>query len=111
MRSTVKAEENRMARPKMKQHELPRLITPNVLWTGGCMELELSGELVHSHFGLYCVRGSEKTILIDAGHPGFVDRIDRSLDWFLGGRQLDYLFITHAEMPHCGLLPKWMAKY
>lgn len=100
-----------MAKYPMKQHELPRLITPNVLWTGGCMELELGGELVHSHFSLYAVRGSQRTILIDTGHPIHVDRIDASLDHFLGARSLDYIFVTHAEFPHCGLLPKWMAKY
>lgn len=99
------------SRPPVKQHELPRQISPDVLWTGGCIELELSGELVHSHFGIYCVRGTQKTLMIDTGHPMHADRIEAALDGFLGGRPLDYLFITHAEMPHCGLLPKWMKKY
>ena len=94
-----------------RRQELPRLVTPDILWTGGCLELELSGELVHSHFGIYCVRGAQKTLMIDTGHPLHADRIDAALDGFLGDRPLDYLFVTHAEMPHCGLLPKWMTKY
>jgi flavorubredoxin len=103
--------EERMAKQRTTQRELPRLITPDVLWTGGCMELELGHELVHSHFGAYVVRGSQKTMLIDTGHPIHAHQIDVSLDHFLDERSLDYIFVTHAELPHCGLLPKWMTKY
>lgn len=100
-----------MARKTTRQHELPRLITPSIIWMGGCMELELGGESVHSHFGVYAVRGSERTVLIDTGHPIHADRIDAALDRFLGERPLDFIFVTHAEFPHCGLLPKWLTKY
>ncbi|QIB33115.1 MBL fold metallo-hydrolase [Ancylobacter pratisalsi] len=94
-----------------RHHRLPRRVARDILWAGGCMELELDGELVHSHFGIYALRGTEKTMLIDTGHPIHAERIDAALDGFLGGRELDYIFVTHAELPHCGLLPKWMAKY
>ena len=91
--------------------ELPRLLTPDVLWTGGCVELEIRGERVHSHFSNYVVRGSKTSILVDTGHPMHADQIERSLDGFLGDGQPGYIFTTHLEYPHCGLLPKWLAKY
>jgi flavorubredoxin len=91
--------------------ELPRLVTPTVLWAGGCMALDLRGELVHSHFGMYAIRGSQKTFLLDTGHPIHATRIEQALDAFLGDVGLDYILATHAEFPHCGLLPKWLTKY
>lgn len=75
------------------------------------MELELDGELVHSHFGMYAIKGSGKSILIDTGHPSHADRIDKALDDFVGGVGIDYIFPTHGEFPHFGLMPKWLAKY
>ena len=92
-------------------HQLPRMITPSLMWTGGCMALELRGNLVHSHFGIYAIRGSHKTLMVDAGHPIHDAQIEAALDGFLGERPLDYLFITHGEFPHFGLLPKWLRKY
>lgn len=91
--------------------ELPRLLTPDVLWTGGCVELEIQGERVHSHFGNYVVRGSRTSILVDTGHPMHAEQIEAALDGFLGGAQPGYIFPTHLEYPHCGLLPKWLRKY
>ncbi len=92
-------------------HALPRMISDDVMWTGGCMALELRGELVHSHFGIYAIRGSQKTLLVDAGHPIHAAEIEAALDSFLDGRPLDYIFPTHAEFPHFGLLPKWLRKF
>ncbi len=91
--------------------ELPRLLTPDVLWTGGCVELDIRGERVHSHFGNYVVRGSRTSILVDTGHPMHADQIERSFDAFLGSAQPGFIFATHLEYPHCGLLPKWLQKY
>lgn len=92
-------------------HQLPRMIAADVMWTGGCMALELRGELVHSHFGIYAIRGSQKTMLVDTGHPIHAAEIEAALEEFLGGRPLDYIFPTHAEFPHFGLMPKWLRKY
>jgi flavorubredoxin len=91
--------------------ELPRLLTPDVLWTGGCVELEIRGERMHSHFGSYVVRGSRASIMVDTGHPMHARQIERALDNFLGGEQPEFIFPTHLEYPHCGLLPKWLHKY
>lgn len=91
--------------------ELPRLLTPDVLWTGGCVELDIRGERVHSHFSNFVVRGSKRSILVDTGHPMHADQIERAYDAFLDDTQPEYIFTTHLEYPHCGLLPKWLQKY
>lgn len=75
------------------------------------MELELRGDMVHSHFGNYAIRGSQKNLLIDTGHPMHEEIIEAALDEFLQGEAIDYIFPTHAEFPHCGLLSKWMRKF
>jgi len=91
--------------------ELPRLLTPDVLWTGGCVELEIRGERVHSHFGSYAVRGSAASMLIDTGHPMHAAQIERAFDAFFGDTEPSYILVTHLEYPHCGLIPKWLRKY
>lgn len=90
---------------------LPRLVTDDVLWVGGCLDLTFKGEIVHSHFNAYVIRGRDKSLMIDSGHPIHRPAIEAALDEFLGGRPLDYILPTHPELPHCGLLPVWMEKY
>src|SRR5262245_55846737 len=82
--------------------ELPRLINPDFLWIGGCLDIDYKGEAVHSHFGAFVVRGTSKTLMIDTGHPFHRPQIEPALDEFLGGRPLDYILPTHVELPHCG---------
>ena len=64
--------------------ELPRLLTPDVLWTGGCVELGVRGERVHSHFSNFVIRGNKRSILVDTGHPMHAQQIERAYDAFLG---------------------------
>jgi flavorubredoxin len=100
-----------ISKPVGGKAELPRLITPSLLWAGGCVELELEGELVHSHFGMYAIKGSQRSVLIDTGHPSHAAAIEKALDEFVGAAGIDYIFPTHGEFPHFGLMPKWLAKY
>ncbi|MDQ0137769.1 flavorubredoxin [Neorhizobium galegae] len=90
---------------------LPRLITKDVLWTGGCLDLMFKGEVVHSHFNNYIIRGKNKILMIDTGHPIHRPEIEKALDSFLEGRSVDYIFPTHPELPHCGLLPTWLDRF
>lgn len=90
---------------------LPRLILPDLLWTGGCLPLEYRGETVHGHMGAFLVRGSAKTMLIDTGNPLHWKQIERDVEAFLGDRPLDYVFLTHGEFPHAGLMAQWLEKY
>ena len=91
--------------------ELPRLLTPDVLWTGGCVEMDIRGERLHSHFSNYAIRGSTASLLVDTGHPMHARQIEQALDGFLGDGQPAYIFPSHIEYPHCGLIPKWLRKY
>lgn len=89
----------------------PRIMAPDLLWTGGCVDVQYQDRTVHGHFSIYLVKGSEKTILVDTGHPMHWKRVERDVEAFLGERPLDYVFGTHAEFPHAGLLANWLRKY
>lgn len=90
---------------------LPRKVTADLLWTGGCLPLNYHGEAVHSHFSNYVIRGSQKVALVDTGHPVHWRDIERDVEIFLDGRPIDYIFITHGELPHAGLISQWFEKY
>ncbi|MEZ5924631.1 MAG: hypothetical protein R3D57_09630 [Hyphomicrobiaceae bacterium] len=44
----------------------------------------------------------EKTLLIDTLSPGQHDTVLEALEDALAGRRLDYLWISHTELPHAG---------
>jgi flavorubredoxin len=94
-----------------KSGTLPRLITPTLLWTGGCVEYPYQGQMVHTHMSAFLVKGSAKTVLIDTGNPYHTRETFEAVETFLEGRPLDYIFVTHTEFPHAGLLPNWMERY
>ena len=89
----------------------PRTLSKDLLWTGGCLDVMYYDKLVHSHVCAYLVLGSERSILIDTGNATDWPRIERDVEAFLDGRTLDYVFPTHGELPHCGLLTAWLDKY
>src|SRR6266567_436644 len=84
--------------------QFPRVLSDTLLWTGGCLNITYHDHVVHSHVCAYLVRGTSKTILIDTGNALDWPRIERDMERFLNGRPLDYIFPTHGELPHCGLL-------
>lgn len=90
---------------------LPRLITPGILWVGGCLEYPYRGERVHSHMSAFLIKGSKKSVIIDTGNPHHYASVLLGARKFLDGRPLDYVFPTHYEWPHAGLLPNWMEEY
>jgi len=90
---------------------LPRVVSASLLWTGGCLEAEYQGQKVHGHFGIYLIKGSEKTLLIDTGLPLHWPKLEKDVERFLDGRPLDYVFATHCELPHAGLISQWLRKY
>lgn len=81
------------------------------MWSGGCVHFQHGPNLVHVHIGIFLIKGSEKTVLIDTGHPAHWANASRDVEAFLDGRDLDYVFITHSEFPHGGLLTHWLRKY
>ncbi len=90
---------------------LPRLVNDNLLWTGGCLTIDYKGEATHGHFSLFVIRGSRKTMMIDTGHAIHWREAAQHVADFLGDRPLDYVFMTHGEFPHAGLMPHWLNKY
>jgi flavorubredoxin len=88
-----------------------REVSPDLLWTGGCLDFNYLNTVAHSHFSIFLLKGSEKSILVDTGHPIHWPAIERYAEKFLAGRPLDYVFITHGEFPHGGALPQWLNKY
>lgn len=102
---------NRTVLTSEQTGQLPRLIRADLLWTGGCVDFPFEGRSVHSHMSTYCLKGSERTILIDTGCPIHANRVVRDVEQFLGGRALDYMFLTHSEFPHDGLATFWLERY
>jgi flavorubredoxin len=88
---------------------LPRQITESCLWSGGCIPSSVDG--MHAHYSFYAIRGREKTLLVDTGHPMHWPAVQEDIARFLGGRTLDYIFPTHSELPHSGLLEQWLHAY
>ena len=91
------------------QGALPRLIAPGCLWTGGSMASSVTGML--AHYSCFLLMGSQRSILIDTGHPAHAEKVERDVVAALARRPLDYIFPTHAELPHSGLLQRWLARW
>ncbi len=89
----------------------PRVLSNDLLWTGGCLNINYHDKMVHAHACTYLLKGSDKTILVDTGNALDWGRVEGDIERFLDGRNLDYIFPTHGELPHCGLLSAWMKKY
>lgn len=97
--------------PDPSTGHFPRRLSPTLLWTGGCLDISYHGRTVHSHVCAYVVRGTKKSIMIDTGNAADWPRIERDVEEFLKGHPLDYVFPTHGELPHCGLIQAWLRKY
>lgn len=89
----------------------PRVLSPTLLWAGGCLNVPYNGQIVHSHTSTFLILGEKKTLLVDTGNAADWPEVERSVVECLDGRPLDYIFPTHGELPHCGLLNQWMEKY
>jgi flavorubredoxin len=102
---------------------LPRMVLPDLWWIGGCtdprgaplrnpaVQQRPMTEMNHGHCVAYVILGSKKTIMVDPGHFGLWYTIDGQLDKVLGDRPLDYIYVSHQEIPHTGNLGRLMAKY
>jgi flavorubredoxin len=91
----------------------PRHILPGVEWVGALdWERILFDSLIplpdHTSYNAYLLRGSEKTILVDAVDPRFSEVL---LDRLEGTAHIDLIVSLHSEQDHSGGLPAVMAKY
>lgn len=111
-------DEREARRAYFSREETPREIAPGVFWLGGCSDTGAwggkwahSNDRRHVYANAYLVVGSERSLLVETGHSAHWDGMRRDLDRILGDRPLDYVFPSHQEIPHCGNLPRLIARY
>jgi flavorubredoxin len=88
-----------------------RELADGLYWLGGCQQRLRRGEEVHTHASAFLVVGSDRSLLVDTGHPSDWDVVDEGLTRVLGDTPLDYVFPTHTEYPHAGNLRRLIRKY
>lgn len=89
----------------------PREIAPGIHWMNHCIPTMIYGRILHVHLSLYLVVGEDKTLLVDTSLPTYWGDISAQVERALGGRTLDYLFVTHPEVPHSGAMPLFLDRY
>lgn len=105
-----------------------RAITPEIYWITHCLG-DLAADYYASYFELLpagAVGAGERIVdypfsafLILDEHPLLIDTVAprqqaslmRALEHLLGGRALEYLFISHIELPHAGNAPAILRRY
>ena len=92
-----------------------REIRTGIYWVGAVdWDRRLFDELIPlpdgTSYNSYLVKGSEKTVLIDAVDPTMEHVLLARLD-DLGVKQIDYLVANHAEQDHSGSITAVLAKY
>jgi glyoxylase-like metal-dependent hydrolase (beta-lactamase superfamily II) len=91
---------------------LPREIAEGVFWLGECLTYPYRETLYHGYSSVYLVKGKTASLMVEAGHPQDLDRLEQGLDEVLSdGPPLRYLFTTHQETPHAGGLGRWLTKW
>ena len=95
---------------------LPRKVLPDLAWVGGCSNSAgwpgraNTTPVTHEPCMAYVILG-QKTLMLDTGHYGLWYSLEGQLDAMLQGRPLDYVFLSHPEIPHTGNLGRLLAKY
>jgi len=93
----------------------PHPITDGISWVGAVdWDRRVFDELVPvpegTTYNSYLVRGTDKTVLIDAVDPAFervlFDRLATA-----GVERLDHVVVNHAEQDHSGALPALLARF
>ncbi len=99
-----------------------RPITPDIYWITHCLG-DLAGQYYRDYFAFLpnaedyaghrivdfpfsaFLIVDEKTLLIDTGAPRQEENTMKALQAALAGRSLDYIWISHIELPHAGNAP------
>lgn len=68
------------------------------------------GREVHIPQNAYLLTG-ERSLLLDTLSPAAGDLILRELDALLNGRDLDFLVVSHPDLPHAGNVPRLLEAY
>lgn len=98
--------------------ELPLEVKPGLWWLGGCSDVgtwqqwNAAGPINrHEHINAFLVTSGERTFMVETGHVAHWPAVRRQLEIALDGRDLDYVFPTHSELPHAGNLARLFALY
>lgn len=91
--------------------QFPREIQPGIFWLNYCLGTSPKTPEMHLHLSIFLVVGSEKTFLVDTSLPTMWRGIEPQVRKALGGRKLDYIFVTHPELPHSAALPLFMETF
>jgi len=91
----------------------PRKIKDNIYWMGFVdWDSRLFDSLIPlpdgTSYNAYLIKGSEKTVLIDAVEDEFFYELEGQLK---DVAKLDYVISLHAEQDHSGCIPRILARY
>jgi flavorubredoxin len=105
-----------------------RAITPDIFWITHCLgdlardyyaqyfallpdaEAYSGQRIVDYPFSAFLIR-DEKSLLIDTIAPRQQANMIRALEHILGDQPLDYIWISHVELPHAGNAPAIQRRY
>lgn len=91
---------------------LPRRLAEGLDWLGDCLAVQYGEAVLHSYDSLYLVRGSEASLLVEAGFPLDDAVVTAQLDRALAqAAELRYIFATHQETPHAGGIGRLLHRY
>jgi flavorubredoxin len=94
---------------------LPRELVPGVFWIGDCFVWppRPGQPPEHVYNSTYLVHGTERSLLVDTGHPNDWEVVEPLLDGLVarGVPPVEWIFPTHAEVTHAGNLERLLAKY
>ena len=97
---------------------LPRLVLPDLAWLGGCSNsagwpgpASRRRPITHEPCVAYLILGAQKTVMLDTGHFAHWHSLEGQIEQMLQGRRLDYVFVSHQEIPHTGNLGRLLGKY
>jgi flavorubredoxin len=97
---------------------LPRLVLPDLAWLGGCSNsagwpgpASRRRPITHEPCVAYLILGAQKTVMLDTGHFAHWHSLEGQIEQMLQGRRLDYVFVSHQEIPHTGNLGRLLGKH
>lgn len=105
-----------------------RAITPDIFWITHCLG-DAAGAIYANYFSMlpnaadytghrvvdypfsaFLIR-DEKTLMIDTGAPRQQANTLKAVEHVLGDQPLDYIWISHIELPHAGNAPALKRRY
>ena len=94
---------------------LPREIAEGVFWLGACLPTAAFDNVtvVHAYDSAFLVNGSERSILIEAGHTIDWPVLDEQLTEVIaaGAHEPSHLFVSHSELPHAGCIGHLLERF